>query len=364
MSSVTPSDAVDSVTQIENRLNEIEGKNTEEEFNDELSEVNDEQATQESEAEEDSDEQEEESVLDEEDGESTEFETLDEIAEALGLENKDDFLEKYKIETIVDGEKSEVTLKDLWRGYQTNQHNTKTSMKLADERRAFEATAKEHQEVIDNNIRQTAYFLQSAEGQLLSEYNSVNWDVLKSSDPSRYAALKIDFDERKSAIDKNKNDLLELHSSHLSKLEHDKQEALKERLSKEHEKVLSVIPDWHDDDVRQKESAQISELLKGYGFSDAEIYGDTDDQGNIRSEGISDHRIIKLLRDLAQASKAPDRQEIAKKKAKLAKPFSRSAAKNPNRSNAAKRREENKALKDGRVNSQDIILKRLNNMRQ
>lgn len=83
-----------------------------------------------------------------------------------------------------------------------------------------------------------------------------------------------------------------------------------ERLALERRRTLDAIPEWRDETVREQELAKIVEFTREYG---------------VALEGITDHRLMKLIRDSWQREertlKALERIEQIKPKGKGSKPI-------------------------------------------
>lgn len=114
-----------------------------------------------------------------------------------------------------------------------------------------------------------------------SQYNSVDWEALRQSNPGQYAALQTDFrtafQEAQSVEEQAKT----------SYGEHQDQNALFQQ-----DRLFKAIPELKDDTVRAQAAQDITALAKSYGFSEQEI-------GN-----IEDSRLMHLLIDASKGFNA------------------------------------------------------------
>lgn len=183
----------------------------------------------------------------------------------------------------VNGKTDTVPLREAISSYQQQQVHTQKSMALADDRRSFEEQRTQVSQALAQQIEQTKQLLQYAETQALGEYKSIDWNALNQTDPARYAALKIDYDQKVANI---RSYLAQIDQTQKEQAKQ-AQEAQAKRLPEETEKLLSAIPEWRDDKKRTADQKAILEYGKSRGLSDAELT-------------ITDHRYVQILHDAAR----------------------------------------------------------------
>ena len=119
--------------------------------------------------------------------------------------------------------------------------------------------------------------------------------------------------------------------------ENDAKKANKERVDRERVKLYEVIPEWKNSEVAVREAREIQDYGKSLGFSEEDLK-------------ITDHRIVKLLRDGALAKRAKSPAVKAKIEAvKMATPGNTGDTKSPRKlraEKAAKRVEKSGDVKD------------------
>lgn len=244
--------------------------------------------------------------------EQTGFETLDELADAVGL-SVDDFLGKIKGKVKINGEESELTLAELRNGYQRDADYRRKTMELADSRKQFEQVREQTNNEMSARLTQVGTLLQAVEGQLMSEFSSVNWQELRVTDPAEFAARNQEFQQRYAQLQHMKM----AGANEVKRLQEESQKAqekaFEEYTAKQAELLLGKVPEWSDSTLRSKEESEISKfLIDKYGFSkeDARIF--------------SDHRLALLARDAFKGKDIEVKKELAQKKVanlpKLLKP--------------------------------------------
>lgn len=234
---------------------------------------------------------------------TSEFETLDDFAEALGI-TPEEFLEKYKVKAKVDGEEIETSLSELKNGYQRLTDYRNKTAELAEQRKAFAQEAEGQKSEIQNRLGQVTTLIDNLQSQILSEFQGVNWNDLRANSPGEYAALLQDFQSRQMQLNQAqelaKNESEKLHQEQMAK----QKEQYSELIRAERELLIEAIPEWKKPEVVKAEQSQLTEYLKSRGFNDKEI------------NSAVDHRIIKMAYDLMKGDKIKAKAEVVKNKVK------------------------------------------------
>lgn len=259
--------------------------------------------------------------------ETSDFETIEDIAEALGLDT-DAFLEKYKIKAKVDGEEFEASLKELKNGYQRDSDYRKKTMELSEHRKAFEKEAEVAKADLTERLTHASGLIDNLQTQLLGEFQSVNWNELRATQPGEYAALLQDFQSRQTQLNQVQA-ATKQESVRLQKEQEEKQQKqYAEIVQRERALLFDAIPEWRDSKVMESDAKQIVGYLKERGFNDQEI-------------GLAvDHRVLKMAYDLMKSDKVKTKAETVKLKVKnlpkLVKPGSKQVQLTAKQSNVQK----------------------------
>lgn len=195
--------------------------------------------------------------------------------------------QKHKVQ--VDGVEIEVTLEELRKGYMMEANYRNKTAALSRERETVEAKGKQ----VDQMIEDARALVEEKQNELTSE----ELLELKSYDPEAYIKRV----EKIQADQKKLNDLLD-------KRKREQAERERKLLEKEQAAILDAFPEWSDKKVMQQQFGELMDVLKSFGYSDAEL------------SSLVDHRIFvlaqkaKLLEKLSQV-KLDDKIVQAKPKA-------------------------------------------------
>jgi len=112
--------------------------------------------------------------------------------------------EKTLYEVTVNGNKHEVTLDELTKGYSRESDYTKKTMDLSNQRKDVESmqgNLKSELEAVKNSRNQYAQHLDEISKQLSRE-ETIDWDTLYQDDPAEYVRKKAESDMRKDKLQK------------------------------------------------------------------------------------------------------------------------------------------------------------------
>lgn len=239
----------------------------------------------------------------EEESEETSFQSIDELAEALDI-TPEEFLEQIKGKVKINGEEMELSLSELTSGYQREKDYRHKTMELAEKRKAFEESAQQKTAELEQRVQEAANIVANLEHALMSEFESVDWQTLRAENPSEYAALSQDYQNRMAQINAFKTQTTQESARMQQEAQVEQQNKLKEVIQKEREALLNVIPEWKDNTIASKAQKELRGFLHEYGFNENEI------------NAIYDHRHVLLIRDAMKSRQVSKAAEVAKKKVK------------------------------------------------
>jgi hypothetical protein len=236
---------------------------------------------------------------DKQEGEGDEADEDISWAKALGVEDSQLVLDEdgtlKGINVKVDGESSTVGLKDLIAGYQTNKYVTQKSQALSAERKEFDA----HREKFTgdytaklNTAEKLTGILASA---LLKEYNDIDWNHLRTTNPGEYAAAQADFQKRQGHIEQ----IMASVETEKQELDTKAQEEFKQRqqafVMEQFQKVIVNNPQWNDHDKMRSDLNAMADVLNS-------AYGITPEEFAM----VTDARHIEILKDAAAYRKGKE----------------------------------------------------------
>lgn len=234
------------------------------------------------------------------------------------------------LRTKVGEETGKVSLKDLLKSYQTDKYVTQKSQAVSEAQKAFETERNNYLTQANAKLNEAAGLAQIFEQQLLSEFNAVDWNQLRATNPGEYAARQHEFSGKQAALQQAKAQLGAQAQQLSAEQKQAQDDKMSEVLKAEHDRLVTAIPEWSDSAVAAKEKTAIGEyMVKNYGFSEADL------------ENITDHRAVLVVRDAMRYREGKAKTTIAEKKVKalprIAKPGTNKKKSDPN-STAAKAR--------------------------
>ena len=157
---------------------------------------------------------------------------------------------EFQIPVKIDGEESKVTLEELRKGYQTQQHLSKQGRELGEQKTAFEKEKSEGLEKVISTAELLNAQVMKQETELATKYNELKETIAqKKKEGDKYSAneLKDDLEELQSQywVARKDREALEKNvSSARAAQEEERMKADVERFGKE---IESLIPDFDND---------------------------------------------------------------------------------------------------------------------
>ena len=235
------------------------------------------------------------------------FENLQQLAEALEVPI-DDLMGKVKARVKIAGEEREVTLKELRDGYQMESDYRRKTSELSEQRKAFDAERERAAQEINARFAEAQQITGYLEHQLLGEFNSIDWNALRASNPAEFAALKQEYNDRYNQIQSVKASAANQLQAQRAELEQKRVIGLQAMLAEESQKLHAAIPEFADEAKAKELKGQLRDYLKTYGYNDQEI------------ANVYDHRHVMILRDaMAYRAMQSKKPELTKKVINLPK---------------------------------------------
>lgn len=246
-----------------------------------------------------------EASTDEVDAEETEeearFETLTELAEAADMDF-DEFMSSIKATVKVNGEQSEVSLSDLSKGYQLESDYTRKNMEFVEQKRQFDEFQQKAQTELQAQLERAGHVFNMAQQQLMHEYSATNWEQLKADDLTQFMLKQNEFGKRQAQLNQAIQQAEQQANAFREKQKEEADAKQLEYLQRQDELLLSALPDWKNDKVREEQSKKVAEYLIANGFTPEET-------GN-----ISDHRILLMAHKAMKNDVMAQETDVAKKK--------------------------------------------------
>lgn len=206
----------------------------------------------------------------------------------------DDYLQEAKLDpqafqalpvrVKIDGEEKAVPLAEVIKSFQLQGHVNNKSIELSNAQKQFEQERMAAQELYRQQLGQAKTLGDLAQSELLSQFNQINWNQLRQTDPVQWTALQLEFQNRQSAINQHLQTVAAQQEAERQQLQQ-QQAAL---LPREREKMLEARPEWRDSAKFDADRKVIADFAKRSGITDAEL------------GTIADHRYMLILHKAAQ----------------------------------------------------------------
>jgi hypothetical protein len=243
------------------------------------------------------------------------FTTAD-LAKYLGVEADQLDLDEdgtVKLKTKVDGKEGAAKLSQLLKDHQIQGAAENRLREAAEREKALQAREQEAQQVFSQRLQHAEHLTNLAGQELMREFQSIDWQTLRHTDPGEYAARMADFQRRDSQI---KGAIQNIEQSKHQTNQQFQQQIL-QRTQREAQRLVDLVPEWKDVEKRDKDSAEIRKLASERGVPPEMVQAIS--EGPLVNAGL-----ISIMRDAIEfqrlkASKAEVEQKV-RTAPKLVKP--------------------------------------------
>jgi hypothetical protein len=270
----------------------------------------DEEGNEEDDQESDSSQQDEMQEDNEEDaeGEATWSKALGVPDDKVVLDDDGEFA-GFKIK--VDGKVEVIPTADLIAGFQNNKSNTQKSKALAEDKKNFEAQKMQTLQEYGTKIKDAEALTTYLETSLVKEYQGVDWNSLRYSNPGEYAALVQDYNIRVDEIQKIKTATDTVKQQETEKYQQEFGQRTQAYIQDQVQQAIERHPEWQDTNKFKAALGDMQNFVsETYGFS-AQEFAD-----------VKDARILDLILDAKKyrAGKTVAEKKLAKPVGKFQKP--------------------------------------------
>lgn len=285
----------------------------------------------------DDDDSEDEEENQEDDLESIADEDDVTLASYLGLDeeqlNIDDETGEVTFLAKIDGEVQPVPIKDLVTSYQLQGHVNNESVALSNERKEFEQVRETVTSELKTRIEGVLGLSKVLENELVTDYNSIDWDALRTRDPAQWTAMRQEYAEKAHRIQQAQELIGQQMQQTNQEGQKEAMEQFKKHIAFNRNKVVEAHPEWADESKFRAGIDEINTFLKSnYQFTDDEL------------KALNDHRLLQVIED-AKAYRT-GKQGAEKKRVKKVPKFAKPGASRAQAASLAKARKA-KAVKKG-----------------
>jgi len=175
---------------------------------------------------------------------------LSTIAQALGFEESDLDIDEdgdVVINTKIDGEDGKAKGKDFFATYQKQGHLDNRLREVNQREENLKTQETNFQESAQQKLQQFEDLNKVALNALNSEFNQIDWNYLRESDPGEYSAKQQDFRNRQGQIQQALN--------YTAK---QREDTVAQNRAQEAQKVVTLMDGWNDPVVAKKEETELA----------------------------------------------------------------------------------------------------------
>jgi len=201
----------------------------------------------------------------------------------------------------VDGKEIEVDIDELKNGYQRQADYTRKSQALAEQRKETESIQSERMQLEQERqmYANGLQMLQEQQSAKLNEFNSVDWESLKTEDPYAYMIKKEEFRDAQEKVQSVAQQQQYVQQEQMQK----QQTAKAEFVRAEYARLVEALPEWENKESSIKKD--IRDYAVTVGFRPEEI------------DQLADHRSVLVIKKAMEYDKltkkvAPKKKAVKK----------------------------------------------------
>lgn len=260
--------------------------------------------------------------------EEVEIDSLDALAEHLGVEIGDLYNVKFGA-TDGEGNRVDLSIGELKDIYQQREKVGKAEKELKARQAEWQAQEEANRQALMKAEQERQALFNAIEQEYLADYAEVNWAALEAQDPGRAALARQHFDMRRQK-------LVQMRHHAATEMEAKQREFFASLVQQEQQRVQAEDailsekwPEWRDVTKKAELGNKLSAFLMKEGYSEDQIYGRRLPDGN-RVGGLSAKDIL-LARDAMAWREMHAKGDVARKKViKLGKTVLKGGPRQPN----------------------------------
>jgi len=243
--------------------------------------------------------------------EEAEIESLDQLAEHLGVDISDLYAIKFGA-TDANGNRVDMSLGELKDVAQKAEKVKKAEAEIAEIRQQVQQQQQAQMEAMQRAEHERSLLLDSIEQKYLADFAQVDWRTLEAQDPGRAALARQHFEARRNELIQMRNQAAAEYSARERQFYAELVAKESERVQRESKILEEKWPEWRDSAKRAEIDRKLSAFLLAEGYSEDQIYGRRLPDGS-RVGGLNASDIL-LARDAMAWRELQGKSEVAKKR--------------------------------------------------
>ena len=171
----------------------------------------------------------------------------------------------------VNGKDQQIDLKEAISQTQFSKANDEKARTLAEERKTFESERKQVAEAYQQQLQQVRGLGEMLQQKLMQDFQGVDWDRLRVTDPAEWTAKQREFELRNQELQQAGQMLGQQMRAEQEQQSQQEAQWRAETLQSEREKMIENNPTWRDEERMKGDLTKIVEYAKQSGFDDEEL---------------------------------------------------------------------------------------------
>ena len=171
----------------------------------------------------------------------------------------------------VNGKDQQIDLKEAISQTQFSKANDEKARTLAEERKTFESERKQVADAYQQQLQQVRGLGEMLQQKLMQDFQGVDWDRLRVTDPGEWTAKQREFELRNQELQQAGQMLGQQMRAEQDQQSQQDAQWRAEVLQSEREKMIEHNPTWRDDERMKGDLTKIVEYAKQSGFDDEEL---------------------------------------------------------------------------------------------
>ena len=203
----------------------------------------------------------------------------------------------------VNGEEHTIPLDELIKGYSRQSDYTRKTQELSEQRKSIEANQNKWNAEVQQIQAERQQYVSALQNVIensmgsLDQFATVDWATLKNDNPLEYITKR---DEYREAQDKVRQAQFQQQQAQQA-YQQESQQNHRRVLQEEHGKLVAALPEWGEQETRQKLSGDIKAYALSQGYTEEEI------------GSLIDHRSLMTIYKAMKYDKASSPSVVKKK---------------------------------------------------
>ena len=203
----------------------------------------------------------------------------------------------------VNGEEHTIPLDELIKGYSRQSDYTRKTQELSEQRKSIEANQAQWSAEVQQIQAERQQYVSALQNVIensmgsLDQFATVDWATLKNDNPLEYITKRDEYREAQDKVRQAQFQQQQAQQAHQQESQQNHRRVLQE----EHGKLVAALPEWGEQETRQKLSGDIKAYALSQGYTEEEV------------GSLIDHRSLMTIYKAMKYDKASSPSVVKKK---------------------------------------------------